>query len=101
MENFINVEEMSQDAEGFPCLTLRFKNCTGNVIDLDEEKKHAELSDIERYNSSIALSIDSQYKHQRTRKIGQAIDMVTRWRAISLGYYDYQIKRHVRPITLE
>lgn len=71
------------------------------MIDLDEEKKHIELTDIERYNSCIALSIDSEFKHQRTRKIGQAIDMVTRWRAISLGYYDYQIKRHVRPITLE
>ena len=25
--------------------------------------------------------------------------MVLRWRTISLGYYDYQIKRHVLPMT--
>ena len=100
-ENLINVDEMSISLAGNSCLTLRFKNCTGNVIDLSEEKKNVEVSDIELHNSSIALSVDSQYKHQRTRKISQAIDMVTRWRAISQGYYDYQIKRHVWPMTLE
>ena len=74
----MSVDDLSESNEGSPCLILRFKNCTGNIIDLDEDKKELELTKLERVSAQIALSIDSEFKHQRTRRISQAIDMVTR-----------------------
>ena len=39
------------------------------------------------------------FKKSRSRTVKQVVNMVLRWRTISLGYYDYQIKRHVYPMT--
>ena len=83
--------------EGKSCLFLRFKNCTGNLINLTDELIDVDMSDF--IIAQLALSIDPMYKKSRSRTVKQAINMVLRWRTISLGYYDYQIKRHVYPMT--
>ena len=81
------------------CLLLRIKNCTGNVILLDEEQPM--VGPLEMAQSQIALSIDHQFKNQRNRTVKQVVDMVLRWRTVCHGYYDYQIERYVEPITYE
>ena len=58
-ENFISINDLSVSNEGNPCLILRFKNCTGNIIDLDEDKRDIEVTNLEQASSSVALSIDS------------------------------------------
>lgn len=85
--------------EGKPCLLLRFKNCTGNTI-LFDDKQH-KVTENEFAQAQIALSIDSQFKNQRNRNVTQCIDMVLRQRTIAMGYYDYQIRRWVKPMTLK
>ena len=69
-------EDLTISSEGRPCLLLRFKNCTGNVIQFDD-KQHI-VNPIEFAQATIALSIDSQFKNQRNRTVTQAIDMVLR-----------------------
>ena len=96
---FVDEDEFAINKEGKPCLILRFKNCTGNVIDLSE-KAHI-VNKTEFAKSQVALSIDYAFKNQRSRTISQAIDMVIRQRTISSGYFDFQIRRLVQPMTLE
>ena len=86
------------DFNGIPTLVLRFKNCTGNIIVLD--KKIIQVDQLEQDESYIALTIDTQFKNQRHRTVEQMADMVLRWRKIASGYYDYQISRYVKPISL-
>ena len=81
------------------CIFLRFKNCTGNIIILSSEDTEINVEQSEITQAQLALSVDPQYKRSRSRTVKQAINMVLRWRTISLGYYDYQIKRHVLPMS--
>lgn len=60
-------EDLTMNNEGKPCLLLRFKNCTGNVIHLDD-RAHS-VSENEFAQAQIALSIDSQFKNQRNRTV--------------------------------
>lgn len=98
VRHIICEDDLATNSEGNPCLLLRFKNCTGNIIELDD--KQQKVTDHEFAQAQIALSIDSQFKNQRNRTVTQAIDMVLRQRTISMGYYDYQIRRYVKPMTL-
>lgn len=54
-------EDLEINNEGKPCLRLRFKNCTGNVIILDD--KQPTVSENEFAQAQIAISIDSQFKN--------------------------------------
>jgi len=99
VRHIIAEEDLTINNEGKPCLGLRFKNCTGNIIELDD-KQHV-VNQVEFAQAQIALSIDSQFKNQRNRTVTQAIDMVLRQRTISMGYFDFQIRRYVKPMTLE
>ena len=60
-------------------LVLRFKNCTGNTIKIDNshhETKHTELT-----TARLAQSIDSKWGAEgmrRDRTVSQAIQMVQR-----------------------
>jgi len=86
-------------------LILRFKNCTGNVIDFSEMNMNRDMSELELAEEQVkvqaALSIDPEFKNKRRRTIAQALMMTLRQRTISQGFYDYQIARYVYPITLE
>ena len=90
-------EDLMVTDEGKTCLFLRFKNCTGNIINLSDNQTVDDPDELAQVE--LALSIDHLYKKSRSRTIKQAITMVLRWRTISLGYYDYQIKRRVYPMT--
>ena len=56
-EHFISEDDLCVSNEGKPCLVLRFKNCTGNIIDLDD-KKHPKVTPTELAKARMALSID-------------------------------------------
>ena len=58
------------------CLLLRFRNCTGNIIDLSD--RLVEVSQEELALAQMALSIDDKFKNQRKRTIKQAVEMVLR-----------------------
>jgi len=99
IRHVISEDDLAVNNEGKPCLFLRFKNCTGNVIELDDKQHN--ITQNEFAQAQIALSIDSQFKNQRNRTVTQAIDMVLRQRTISMGYFDYQIRKFVKPMTLQ
>ena len=80
-------EDLLVGKEGNLCILLRFKNCTGNIINLEDERQ--EVSETELALATLVLSIDPKFKNQRTRTITQAIEMVLRQRTISSGYYDF------------
>ena len=96
---FVAEDELTLNKQEKPCLILRFKNCTGNVIDLSENAHIVNKTEFAK--SQVALSIDYGFKNQRSRTIAQAVDMVIRQRTISSGYFDFQIRRLVNPMTLE
>ena len=56
---------------------------------------------LEIAQSKLALSIDDQFKNQRSRSVLQVLNMVLRWRIISNGFYDFQLQRYVDPIAFE
>jgi len=87
VKHMICEDDLVINGEGKPCLLLRFKNCTGNTVLLDD-KQH-KVTENEFAQAQIALSIDSQFKNQRNRNVTQCIDMVLRQRTIAMGYYDY------------
>ena len=80
-------------------LVLRFKNCTGNVIDLTKKEPFIDAAELAK--AQMAISLDSTYKKSRSRTVRQAVDMVLRWRTIGTGYYDFQIQRYVEPMGFE
>ena len=59
--NFIPEEELCQNNEGIPCLVLRFKNCTGNVINFQTTDVVATEKDLTK--SQAALSVDYRFKN--------------------------------------
>ena len=73
--------------ESKKCILLRLKNSTGNTIRLDMETPN--VRPLEIAQSKLALSIDDQFKNQRSRTVQQVLNMVLRWRIISNGYYDF------------
>ena len=78
--HFIPEDELTvEDDKSF--LKLRFKNCTGNIIDLSENDN--EVIKVGEDEAKVALSIDYRFKNQRRRTIAQAIEMVIRQRTIS------------------
>ena len=87
VRHIICEEDLTTTSDGKPCLLVRFKNCTGNIIDLDDVQHN--VTETEMAQAQIALSIDSQFKNQRNRTVTQAIDMVLRQRTISMGYFDF------------
>ena len=97
--HFIAENDLSVNKDGNPCLVLRLKNCTGNMIDL--ENSNVTVSDMELARGHVTLSVDEHFKNQRSRTIAQAIDMVIRQRTIASGFYDFNIRRLVKPMTLE
>ena len=97
--NVLSEEDLLVNEDGKPCLVLRFKNCTGNVIDLSTAEHH--VSDKEVAKGLVALTIDHKFKNQRSRTVAQAIDMVIRQRTISQGFYDVQLQRLVKGMTLD
>ena len=68
---------------------------------IDLENSHLTVSDMEIARGFVALSVDYSFKNQRSRTIAQAIDMVIRQRTIASGFYDCNIRRLVKPMTLE
>ena len=78
---------------------LRFKNCTGNIIELED--KQPLISQVESDQAEIALSIDPEFKNTRNRTVKQIMLMVLRQRTICMGYFDFQIRRNVKPMTLD
>ena len=60
-------DDNSEVTQSEICLLLRIKNCTGNVILLDEEQ--TTVGPLEMAQSQIALSIDHQFKNQRNRTV--------------------------------
>ena len=60
-------DDLMTDTNGNLCLLLRFKNCTGNVIDFQAET--LEVSEQELALSHLTLSIDPKFKNQRTRTV--------------------------------
>ena len=97
--NVLAEEDLLVNEEGKPCLVLRFKNCTGNIIDLSSTDQQVSKKEIAK--GQVALTIDAKFKNQRSRTIGQAIDMVIRQRTISQGYFDVQLNRLVKGMTLD
>ena len=90
-EKYIVIEE---DLVEYPdekklCLVLRFKNCTGNVINLTNKEPLVDAAELTK--AQVTISIDPTYHKSRSRTVRQAIDMVVRWRTIGTGYYDFQI----------
>ena len=85
--NIIREEELVNNC-GKLCLILRIKNCTGNLVSLDENNQ-AKFSLADSVLAYFPLSVDSEFKNQRKRSIIQAIIMVLRWRIISQGYFDF------------
>lgn len=81
-------------------LLLRFRNCTGNIIKLDN-KPVKEVDAVEKLRAEMTLQVDNAFLHTRHRKIKQTVDMVLRWRTIATGYFDYQIKRFVEGMPFE
>jgi len=67
VRHIISEDDLAINNEGKPCLLLRFKNCTGNVIELDDRQQ--KVTDHEFAQAQIALSIDSQFKNQRNRTV--------------------------------
>lgn len=67
VRHIIDEDDLAINSEGNPCLLLRFKNCTGNII-LFDDKQH-KVTDNEFAQAQIALSIDSQFKNQRNRTV--------------------------------
>ena len=63
---FCEQEEGSTE-ESKTCLLLRLKNCTGNVIQLDEELPV--VGPLEIAQAQIAISTDSLFKNQRSRTV--------------------------------
>ena len=64
---FIPENDLSVNMDGEPCLILRLKNCTGNLIDLTNTKICVDDQEISR--GQVALSIDYHFKNQRSRTI--------------------------------
>ena len=85
----VDEEDLIVNEDGRPSLLLRFKNCTGNIIDLADEEPFIDALSLKQ--AQIALSIDSKFKKSRSRTVKQAVNMVVRWRTIGLGFYDFQI----------
>ena len=77
---------------------MRLKNRTGNLIDLEPLK--IEPSPVDILQGEIALSLDPQFKDQRNRTVAQALNMVVRQRTLGSGFYDPELKRYVKPMTL-
>ena len=69
------------------------------MIDLENSNLTVSIMEIAR--GRVALSVDHSFKNQRSRTIAQAVDMVIRQRAIASGFYDFNIRRLVKPMTLE
>ena len=97
--NLLPTEDLLVNEDGKPCLVLRFKNCTGNVIDLQSASHHVSHQDFSK--GAITLHIDPKFKNQRSRTVAQAIEMVIRQRTVSQGYYDVRLRRLVKGMTLD
>ena len=93
---YLPEEELAR-IEGRSCIILRIYNCTGNLIDLTESVTNEAVSNEELERAKIALSIDSNFKNKRRRKVFQIVNMTLRQRMVSAGFYDYTIKRWVKP----
>ena len=96
---FIAEDDLSVNKDGNPCLILRVKNCTGNMIDL--ETSNVTVSEMELARALVTLSVDQHFKYQRSRTISQAVDMVIRQRTIASGFFDFNLQRLVKPMTLD
>ena len=97
VRSIIREEELLVGNRGNLCLPLRFKNCTGNIIDLTD--RITELSTADSILAYFPFSIDPDFKNFRHRTLLQTIVMVLRWRLISMGYYDFHLQRHVKPMN--
>ena len=53
--------------ESKTCLLLRLKNCTGNVIQLEDELPV--VGPLEIAQAQIAISTDKMFKNQRSRTV--------------------------------
>ena len=90
------------DEKGATQLFLRFRNCTGNLINLRTDQKiNQELTEEEYIKGQIAMSVDNFFKNQRRRTVAQAALMTFRQRTISAGYFDHLLNRQVLPLTLD
>ena len=87
------------EGDGKAKLFLRFKNCTGNVIDLTNTEPIV-VDPFEMAKSQLTLSVDPTFKEIRCRTVQKVVNMVLRWRTISTGYFDYRINRNVLPMPL-
>ena len=68
--NFIPEDELLINSESeLSCLILRFKNCTGNVIDFSTKSPEFKLTMEDKTRAQAALSVDYQFKNQRRRTI--------------------------------
>jgi len=57
---------------------------------------------MEPMNRMLKFSgLPAEFKHSRSRTIGQINSMVHRWRQIAAGYYDISIQRFVKPMSLQ
>ena len=54
-------DELMVDKDDNLCLLIRFRNCTGNIIDLQAEP--LEVSEEELAVSHLTLSIDPKFKN--------------------------------------
>ena len=54
-------DDMMVDKDDNLCLLIRFRNCTGNIIDLQAEP--LEVSEEELAVSRLTLSIDPKFKN--------------------------------------
>ena len=66
-KHLISDEDLEIVDEKKLCLVLRFKNCTGNVIDLSNKKPFVEASELAK--AQLAISIDPTYKKSRSRTV--------------------------------
>ena len=99
-KHIVTEDDLITSYEGQKILLLRLKNCTGNIIIFSEKNPVSNCDTAELTQSQIALSIDPGFKNARNRTIRQAVQMVARQRIVKKGYYDFQIRRYVRPLTL-
>ena len=64
--HFMSEEEFSVDDEGNYSLVLRFKNCTGNIINFSDKRVPTQE---ELQKAEIALSIDKKFYDNRHRQV--------------------------------
>lgn len=107
LKQFVNVEEVESqlvskhdltNVEQWQTIALRFYNLTGSRIDFSCNRI---LTEGDIASSYVTMSVDNEFKHSRSRTIGQINAMVHRWRNIASGYFDNSVQRFVKPMSLQ